>query len=417
MTRDDLYQAAFEYKRTKLWKKLWDNDIFALRLSDGRIGYINVMGRLGEYCALGVNIGEEGVQAMVDCMVESPEGSSLFGEFEHLLSQRSLHLELCVKDDLDEGEVDEVRAFAKENNIRLSGKNSFPRFVRFEPAHVPWKITEESDLNALYEAVRAAIMLSGQMNENSLEDFGITGVVPEDTPCQVPLFQAEEGKLVRKGEAPFPAPSIRHYETVPVRGDIIPARHKKIPRKGTWEAEAVRFIQPFQKEEDEAPYYPLMLLLCASKSGYLVAVRIHGEIGDNPVEFFEEYTRQWEKLNYRPNAILCRDERTMALLEDVCAKTGVGIKITQSDMPALDKAQEDMYMHFTSPQQRQMEDVVDQIVEMFTQVIEMPLDSLREMFQSSPGMAEELWRLSRDESLPIPRNIADEVRSKLEKLR
>ena len=49
MTRDDLYQAAFEYKRTKLWKKLWDNDIFALRLSDGRIGYINVMGRLGEY--------------------------------------------------------------------------------------------------------------------------------------------------------------------------------------------------------------------------------------------------------------------------------------------------------------------------------------------------------------------------------
>ena len=52
MTREDLYGAAFRYKKTGLWRKLWDTEMFALKLSDGRIGYINVLGRNGEFCGL-----------------------------------------------------------------------------------------------------------------------------------------------------------------------------------------------------------------------------------------------------------------------------------------------------------------------------------------------------------------------------
>ena len=36
MTRDKLYEVAFRYKKAGLWKKLWDNDVFAIKLKRGK---------------------------------------------------------------------------------------------------------------------------------------------------------------------------------------------------------------------------------------------------------------------------------------------------------------------------------------------------------------------------------------------
>ena len=50
----ELYQLAFEYLDTELWKSLWDNQIFAVKFSDGEIGYCCVMGAAGTFCGLGI---------------------------------------------------------------------------------------------------------------------------------------------------------------------------------------------------------------------------------------------------------------------------------------------------------------------------------------------------------------------------
>ena len=59
---DSLYETAFRFKSEKLWKKLYDNQIFAVQLSNGEIGYCTIMGALGEHLALGLYIGEKGYQ-------------------------------------------------------------------------------------------------------------------------------------------------------------------------------------------------------------------------------------------------------------------------------------------------------------------------------------------------------------------
>lgn len=43
MNRDKLYDAAFRYKKAKIWNKLWDTEVYALRLKSGEIGYISIM--------------------------------------------------------------------------------------------------------------------------------------------------------------------------------------------------------------------------------------------------------------------------------------------------------------------------------------------------------------------------------------
>lgn len=59
----NLYQLAFQYFNLELWKSLWDDQIFAVKFSDGEIGYCCVMGAAGAFCGLGIYIGEEGINS------------------------------------------------------------------------------------------------------------------------------------------------------------------------------------------------------------------------------------------------------------------------------------------------------------------------------------------------------------------
>lgn len=58
---DSLYDKAFAYFNTELYKTLFDSDIFAVRFTDGEIGYCCVMGMLGEYISLAVYPGKSGL--------------------------------------------------------------------------------------------------------------------------------------------------------------------------------------------------------------------------------------------------------------------------------------------------------------------------------------------------------------------
>lgn len=92
MNREILYDAAFRYKKTGLWKKIWDSEIFAIKLRSGEPGYISVMGQLGEYNALALYIGDEGYKSYrVMANGGIPTGSP-FKDHEALTKQRCLQI-------------------------------------------------------------------------------------------------------------------------------------------------------------------------------------------------------------------------------------------------------------------------------------------------------------------------------------
>ena len=43
---EKMYELAFQYKSTKLWQQLYDDELFAVQLDDGEIGYCSIMGAL-----------------------------------------------------------------------------------------------------------------------------------------------------------------------------------------------------------------------------------------------------------------------------------------------------------------------------------------------------------------------------------
>ena len=63
MATEKMYDLAFQYKAAKLWKLLYDDEVFAVKLPDGETGYCSVMGMIGQHLALGLYVGDEGYQS------------------------------------------------------------------------------------------------------------------------------------------------------------------------------------------------------------------------------------------------------------------------------------------------------------------------------------------------------------------
>ena len=66
MYKKSLYDKAFKYFQTNLWKQFYDTDLFAVKFKDGEIGYCCVMGQLGKHICLSVYAGNEGLLVRKD---------------------------------------------------------------------------------------------------------------------------------------------------------------------------------------------------------------------------------------------------------------------------------------------------------------------------------------------------------------
>ena len=345
VTRDKLYEAAFRYKKAKIWKKMWDSDVFAVKLSSGEIGYVSIMGRNGEYNALGLYIGKEGFESYRLMANINRYSGSEFRDRELLLQQKCLQAALENKEDLLPEEVEETRAYAKKNGIRLSGKNAFPQFIKYEPGCHPWKVKTQEDMNALYEAMEAALLLADELESARLEELGIMPI--DFYTDDVPLFSVKQGKLVRAGDAPLPAYPEEKYEYVKAENQIALAAVKKLPKKGIWESEWIRFPEPVQDNPEETPYYPLFLLTVESKGNFLLPMSYMARDETTPGEVLQAFADALKTHKVHPKEIRCRDERTYALLKDFCEKADIKIGIHDGEMPALDDAEDGLWEYMS----------------------------------------------------------------------
>ena len=353
MERSKAYEMAFAYKKAKLWKKLWDNDVFAVKLSSGEIGYISIMGQNGEYCALGLYIGEEGMRSYIRIMdTDTRHMTNPFEFSELMVAQNCLQMELGSKDELHPEDLKDIQAYAKANGIKFSGKNAYPVFSKIEPGHFPWRVTDQADIDYLAEALEVSVAVAEALEDKTPEDLSIYPIDPgTDT---VPLFAVENGKLVNKGSVDLPVYVDTGYEPVVLQDEIALSSIAHIRKSGTWEVQMVRMQEPAQISQDMAPYFPLLILAVDRDTGYLFHI--------DPVILYEEKPEQgvravisaMRKAKAVPKKILVRDPRTYALLEDFCSKVGIKLDNTREDLNALDEVIFAFWNHFEDDEEDEL---------------------------------------------------------------
>ncbi len=375
MASNQAYDIAFEYKKTKLWKKLWDKDLIAVKLDDGTIGYVTVMGHMGSYCAVAVYPGEAGYRSLRQIVSFDPETSeNYFDRQEMILSQYCYQLVLESKDDLEMDEIEEVRAYAKAKGIRLSGKNAYPHYLKYIPKHLPWPIGDAGEEKMICDVVRAMIDLSHLLAKKKPAELGILSV-EEDTK-DIPLMECIEGHYEITGRAPLPKLGPAVYPAPASLNEISLRKLKKMKNKAIFECEITTFPEPIQEKPNEAPYFPNILMVTESESMFTIPPDPVRDYDVEPERVVNHLVDMLIEYEICPAKLYVRNERTYTLLEMMAKKLSCPIEIKQ-DLPALDDSQDKLLM-FMDDMDNEVDDI-DQLIDMAEMILELPAEAIDEM--------------------------------------
>jgi len=403
MISESLYDIAFQFKKAKLWNKLYDSQLFAVAHSDGMIGYCCAMGMMGEHLALAVYPGAAGMDSYRMMGKDRDEMSEL-ETMETALSQNCVMLSFENKEELRPRELAEVRAYCAARGLSLRGRKAFPQFQRFRPHYFPWYVTDEADQTHLYEALEAGLEVSAKLDETVPADLGFTEGPPFHR--TIPLLRKENSGFAWE-TVPLPEPLPVVYPSAVLRYDIALAKLAKSKKRGgEWACDVFMHVDPMSAEEgadgivvepEDAPFYPYLLLIVDNKDGMVLGAQLSEEPEDYTEKFAQAILEVAQKAG-KPSRILVHNDRAYALFEKAAAQLGAELA-REAHIPYLEEAEQGFLEHFEGD-----ENPLDDEMEQFMEGLRDP-----ELF---PGMPDALlMQLQQMERMGVlPGDAAENVR-------
>lgn len=355
MISDKLYALAFEYKKTKLWNILKETEVFAVKMSNGKIGYISIMGIKGEHCALGLYVGEEGFDSFRMMMNISEFIMPIEDSREMFLQQKCLQCAFESKEMLSKEEIEETKKYARSHGIRIAGKNAYPHFVKYQPNCLPWHLQTEKEEEELCEALAAAIEMAKLLDENMPETLGLKRFT--DATKEVPMLEQQNGAYVL-GKAKIPKEKPKKLPTPKASNDIGIARLKKAKRMGVWECGIMRYPQPVQDEPGAIPIFPVVLLAVESFTNHLLPIEPVFDYEDNPEKLLNLLIDAFISEHICPSRIKVQDERTYAFIKAFCDRLKIAVSI-EEELPVLEDVEDSFYEHIFMSEMEEMYDEMD----------------------------------------------------------
>ncbi len=338
MATEKMFDLAFAYKKAKLWKRLYDSELFAVRLPDGQTGYCSVMGMMGEHNALGLYIGDRGFESYraMAAAAENPYVLEWNGYPDWLMEQDCIQCSFENKEFLRDEDFNEVRAYAREHGVSPRGANAYPQFTRYSPNRYPWRVESEEDEKNILEALSAALALAAMLRVRRKSELGIREV-DEDTES-IPIL-IRDGEKFRLDSAPIPEPAPEAYPTPAPLDEKTLNRLKNLPKRYILECELIRVGAPVQDENGGAPWFPTLLLCAESEEGSILPIPPAEHYEEHPDNLLKNFIQVLIESKFLPRVLKVRNRATRALLEDFRVKTGVLLTVDDY-LPNLDEAKQ-----------------------------------------------------------------------------
>ncbi len=387
MITDQLYELAFLYKKTKLWQKLWDTQLFAITLTEGRTGYISIMGAGGEHNALALYIGQEGLDSYRKMVTlhESAVDPLVFKE--RLMSQKCLQCAFESKDELSKEEREEAKCYAKAHGIRISGKNAYPQFVKYEPYCYPWFLQNDQDQQDLCQALSAAIALSQLLEEQQPETLGFCDI--RSGVIEIPLLAQQEDHYAI-GRTEILPEQEDQYPTPVISNDMAMAKVKKLKKMGVWECQIVRIPQAVQDEPGQPPVFPVIFLAVERTSSFLLPVSPVKQYEEQPEQLLENFLEACLKQETYPAKMSVRDQRTFAFAEEFCKKLKIRLRL-EEELPVLEDVKADFFHRFGGMSEEEEQEELVEMLEVMQnlseeELAELPPELLQRLEELSAAM-------------------------------
>ena len=130
-----LYQAAIHIKEMAPWQWMSEMDIFGVRNPEtGEIGFVSIMGALGEHYAVAVYLDPEGLYRFW-----SFEESGPYASDDGLLAIPHLQASFEDRSELTKRDRDVIKTLS----LKFRGRQEWPMFRSYRPGYFPWYLEAE----------------------------------------------------------------------------------------------------------------------------------------------------------------------------------------------------------------------------------------------------------------------------------
>src|SRR5215218_316596 len=177
-----LYEAAVRVKEISPWEWMTEADVFGVQNPEsGELGFVSVMGMLGEHYAVSLYLGSEGIHGFLDLQEMGP-----FADPGALIQIPQIQASFENREELDKRD----REVIEELGLKFRGRNAWPMFRSYRPSLFPWFL-EAGEIRFLSYALEQLADVAPRFREDSslLEPSGGTSYL-----LRVPR-QEEGGRL------------------------------------------------------------------------------------------------------------------------------------------------------------------------------------------------------------------------------
>lgn len=323
----ELYAVTDRIKEAAPWEGLDETDLFAVENPEtGEVGFVSVMGTLGEHYAVAVYLGVEGLYGFWDMQDAGPYLTP-----EMVLGTPQLQASFEDRNTLHQKDRDVI----KKLGLKYRGRNAWPQFQSFGPGLVPWYLTG-AEARFLTHALEQTLVVVARLDdEPALLD------TDDDESYLFRVPTSEDGKWVWHDEIrPAPPPGSRE---VPLYMDrqALEFLEKLPPTKGTLDLDFFWAPTPVL-DEGERPYYPYMLLIIDPDSGMIlgnetmIAVPSFEEMwGRMPMKVAQTLAR----LQLRPGTIRTPSESVEQFLGPLADYLNIKLQV-EDDLSELESVEE-----------------------------------------------------------------------------
>ena len=332
-----LYELAAELKKLAPWEWMDETEIFGVENPDsGEIGFVSVMGMMGEHLSVGVYLGAAGLYGFWDFQETGPEAEP-FALFE--IPQLQVSFE--SRENLEKQDRDVI----KQLGLKFRGAQNYPLFRSIRPGFMPWFITADEAKMLIY-AIEQTLNVAPRVRENPalLDDESET----ETEVCLVRLAEKQDEKIVWRDEMrEIPPPAEKEF-LVKIPQALID-EIKALPQAKNFVLEIDLFYAPTPiAEKGKRAYIPKMLMLADSRSGMIAGFQII-QPKETEVENYAEISRnlfgELQKLTTRPQEIRVASDDLFDLLKGFNQQLNLKLRQTE-DLRAIEAAKEGLFGFF-----------------------------------------------------------------------
>ncbi|MFB0919001.1 MAG: hypothetical protein QMB63_08055 [Clostridiaceae bacterium] len=329
----ELIKLAFDYRNTKLWSKLTDFDMIAIKMDDGTIGYTVVTSDMVEDSSFVLYLGDEGYNSYHKLYSTSAQNlTSPFDGFEILSSQNCIHFSFEPRMEIDDPDKALVEEYFKENKISGNSEKYYPTVLKLAQYKLPIPDLSDQEKHYLKQAFDLLIYLGNLKKATLVKLIPSINKKPSTFGSDFPLFvknndEFEKIEMLKHGIV------LEEMLTPIADADIVKKLNKKLRKSKTavFEADLVMLNTVVGNDLDEG-VYPHALLTFYRNINKAIPPDFNTNFPEDLSKMVTGFFQNLIKRNISIGKIIVKNDRTHELLEDYCKKLGITLEFGETKL-------------------------------------------------------------------------------------